>query len=353
MPTISVQPFAAYKPRYPDVKWEPLQETPIDDRGLAADPELKELLSAAAKVNHMTRSIGTEIHGVDLKNLTDRQKDELALLVARRGVVFFRDQKFTIHEQLALHRYFGPIHKHGFSAIPKAPGLEEVHVVYHDKTDPPAIYNGVSSKVELWHSDVSYELQPPGLTSLNILVGPEYGGDTMWSSGYGLYSSLSPGLQRYVEGLKAVHSGRDQAQGMVDAKRPVRRWPVDTIHPVVRVHPVTGWKSIYVDPVFTTHIADVPKSESLAILDYLYSQLSGNPELQVRFKWAPGSVAIWDNRIVTHSAIHDYWPATRHALRVITHGEKPMSVEEFEAQTGRKAKDRASDDPILARQTQG
>lgn len=183
------------------------------------------------------------------------------------------------------------------------------------------------SKLELWHSDVSYELQPPSTTSLKLLTGPEAGGDTLWSSSYALYSSLSPGLQIYLEGLRAVHSAVAQADGSRAAGLPVRREPIETVHPVVRVHPTTGWKSVYVNPGvyplsirnpipcltvhphtlyphisawnpgFTRRIADVPKAESDAILSFLFSQISENHDFQVRFKWQPNDVAIWDNRV--------------------------------------------------------
>ncbi|EIN10030.1 alpha-ketoglutarate-dependent sulfonate dioxygenase [Punctularia strigosozonata HHB-11173 SS5] len=329
--------YAQYKPTFPDVKWEPLGDIVVDDPAKRADPEKKALLSAATKVKTLTPVIGTEIEGIDLRQLTPTQKDELALLVAERGVVFLRDQEISIREQLDLARHFGPLHKHATTPIPKEPGLEEVHVVYNDasrRPDPSAF-----SKIELWHSDVSYELQPPAQTSLKVITGPEYGGDTLWSSGYALYSSLSPGFQKYLEGLTAVHSAVAQADGARAAGLPVRREPIESVHPVVRVHPATGWKSVYVNPGFTRRIVGLPKAESDAVLQFLFHQLAENPDFQVRFHWEPNSIAIWDNRVVTHSATFDFWPATRHALRATPHGEKPTSVAEYE-RDGKVAKDR-------------
>ena len=119
-------------------------------------------------------------------------------------------------------------------------------MVYNDslsRPDPAAF-----SRLELWHSDVTYELQPPSTTSLKLLTAPEVGGDTLWSSGYALYSSLSPGFQTYLEGLSALHSAVAQADGARAAGLPVRREPIESVHPVVRVHPATGWKSVYVNP---------------------------------------------------------------------------------------------------------
>ncbi|KAG6821326.1 hypothetical protein H0H93_000187 [Arthromyces matolae] len=328
------------QPTFPKVDWEPLTEVPVIERGLLADPSKRALRSAAQTVRNLTPAIGTEILGLDLRQLTDNQKDELALLIAERGVVFFRDQEIDIHQQLDLARHFGPLHRHATTPIPKN-GLEEVHVVYNDSSrrpDPSAF-----SKLELWHSDVTYEIQPPGPTSLKVITGPEVGGDTLWSSGYALYSSLSPGFQTYLEGLSALHSAVAQAEGSRAAGLHVRRKEIETVHPVVRVHPATGWKSIYVNPGFTRRIIGVPKAESDVILTFLFRQIAENPDFQVRFKWEPNSVAIWDNRIVTHSATFDFWPATRHALRATPHGEKPISVTEYERQTGKKAKDRQLD----------
>ncbi|TFY74096.1 hypothetical protein EWM64_g9916, partial [Hericium alpestre] len=189
--------WAQYKPTFPKVSWPPLGPIDVEDRALHADPAKRDLLSAASKVITLTPAIGTEIYGLDLRQLTDAQKDELALLAAERGVVFFRDQELNIHEQLDLARHYGPLHKHATTPVPKQPGLEEVHVVYNDASRRPD--TSAFSKLELWHSDVSYELQPPSTTSLKIYAGPETGGDTLWSSGYALYSSLSSGFQQYLE----------------------------------------------------------------------------------------------------------------------------------------------------------
>ncbi|KXN91629.1 Putative alpha-ketoglutarate-dependent sulfonate dioxygenase [Leucoagaricus sp. SymC.cos] len=318
-------PHAQFKPFFPNVNWDPLMEMDVEDRGLHADPSKKTLLGAATRVKNLTPVIGTELEGIDLRQLIPQQKDELALLVAERGVVFFRDQELDIHQQLDLARHFGRLHKHATTPIPKN-GLEEVHVVYNDasrRPDPSAF-----SKLELWHSDVTYEIQPPSMTSLKLLTGPEEGGDTLWSSGYALYSSLSPGLQKYLEELTALHSAVAQAEGARAAGLTVRRKEIETIHPVVRVHR------------FTRRIIGVPKAESDAILSFLFHQISENPDHQVRFKWEPNSIAIWDNRVVTHSATFDFWPATRHALRATPHGEKPLSVRDYEEKTGKVAKDR-------------
>jgi len=321
------------------VDWKPLQEIEVVDRGHEADPKKATLFSLASKVKHLTPAIGTELVGVDLRQLSDKAKDELALLAAERGVVFLRDQEINIKEQLELGRYLGPLHKHATTPVPKEPGLEEVHVVYNDSSHRPDVSG--FSKVELWHSDVTYEANPPGLTSLKLYTAPEVGGDTLWSSGYALYSSLSPAFQEYLSTLSALHSAVAQAQGARAAGTHVRRTEIETIHPVVRVHPVTGWKSVYVNPGFTRRIVDVPKPESDAILSFLFAQLTQNPDFQVRFRWERNSIALWDNRVVTHSATFDFFPAKRHALRVTPHAERPLSTDAYSKKFGKEPKDRA------------
>lgn len=168
---------------------------------------------------------------------------------------------------------------------------------------------------------------------------PEFGGDTLFSSGAALYSSLSPHYQKYLESLYAVHSGVEQAKGAVGAGQHVRRPPIQTLHPVVRVHPATGIKSVFVNAGFTRRIAGVSKAESDNTLNFLYHEFSSNPDFNTRFRWEQDDVAIWDNRVVNHSAMFDFWPERRHAVRVTPHGEKPLSVADYESQFGKPAKD--------------
>ena len=174
----------------------------------------------------------------------------------------FRNQDINIHEQLELGRHWGPLHKPARNPVPQEPGLEEVRGQSFEEEKPqkpimilptsPVVYEDSSKRLDStakrWHTDASYELQPPSTTSLKMLTCPESGGDTLWSSGYALYSSLSPGFQTYLESLSAVHSSTERAERARAAGSHVRREPIETVHPVVRVHPATGWKSVYVDP---------------------------------------------------------------------------------------------------------
>lgn len=139
--------------RFPDIVWEPLGEVPYHDKGLLGDPTFKNLLSSATDVFDYNPKIGTEVTGIDLANLTDAQKNDLARLIATRGVVFFRDQKnFGIQEQRALGKYFGELHKHATTAVPRQESLEDVHVVYTGEDSPDL--RAMFTPSFLWHSDV-------------------------------------------------------------------------------------------------------------------------------------------------------------------------------------------------------
>lgn len=151
----------------------------------------------------------------------------------------------------------------------------------------------------LTNSQVTYEIQPPSYTSLKLLTGPGRGGggDTLWASCYTAYDVLSPHMQKYLENLTALHSAEMQAADSRAADRTVRRQPVTTEHPLIRTHPVTGWKSLFFNPGFVTTIAGVPKAESEAIIRYLSEVIATTKEAHVRFQWQKNDVAFWDNRI--------------------------------------------------------
>ncbi|KAI9761046.1 MAG: hypothetical protein M4579_001309 [Chaenotheca gracillima] len=313
------------KPRFPVVHWPELKEVPYHDKGLQGDKDFKNLLGGASDVFDYNPKIGTEIHGVRLAHLTDAQKNDLARLIAERGVVFFRDQDdFDIDAQRELGAYFGTLHKHATTSVPKREGLEDVHVVYTDEktTDQRAMF----TPTFLWHSDVTYEMQPPSYTSLKVLTGPPRGGggDTLWASQYAAYDALSPYMQKYLESLTALHSAEMQAQGSQAAGRPVRRDPVVNEHPLIRTNPVTGWKSLFFNPGFVTKIVGIPKTESDAIIRYLMEVISTTQELHCRFQWNKNDVAFWDNRSTNHSASYGFAPHRRHAVRVCCQGERPV-----------------------------
>ncbi|MCJ1362561.1 hypothetical protein MMC16_001665 [Acarospora aff. strigata] len=311
-------------PSFPNVHWEPLVEVPYRDKGLNGHPQFRNLLQSATDIFDYNPKIGTEIHGVNLAKLTDAQANDLARLIATRGVVFFRNQVgFDIEAQRKLGQYLGTLHKHATTSVPRKPGLEDVHVVYTDGTskDQRAFF----TPTFLWHSDVTYEIQPPSYTSLKLLSGPPRGGggDTLWASQYAAYDSLSPSMQKYLEGLTALHSAEMQAEGSRALGRPVRRDPIITEHPLIRTHPVTGWKSLFFNTGFVTKIVGIPRTESDAIIRFLNEVIATTQELHVRFQWGKNDVAFWDNRICNHSASYGFAPHRRHAVRVACHAERP------------------------------
>ena len=284
-------------PYFPDVKWPALKEVPYIEKGVFGDPNFKHLLSSATDVWDYTPKIGTEVSGIDLANITDAQKQDLARLISVRGVVFFRDQtNLTIDKQRELSSFFGELHAHATTSTPRAPGHDNVHVVF---TEGSKDMRAKFAPTFLWHSDVTYEMQPPSYTSLKLLAGPGRGGggDTLWVSQYAAYDVLSAPMQRYLESLTALHSAKMQAQGSRDSGRTVRRDPVVTEHPLVRTHPVTGWKSLFFNPGFITGIVGVPKLESDGIIHFLTEVISTTQEGIVRFQWGKNDVAFWDNRI--------------------------------------------------------
>ncbi|KAL8807959.1 MAG: hypothetical protein Q9182_000425 [Xanthomendoza sp. 2 TL-2023] len=313
------------RPCFPDVHWEPLNEVPYHDKGIYGDRDFRNLLQSATDIFDYNPKIGTEIHGVNLATLTDAQKNDLARLISIRGVVFFRNQTdLDIDAQRQLGAYFGKLHKHATTAVPRRAGLEDVHVVFTngDAKDQRAVF----SPTFLWHSDVTYEIQPPSYTSLKLISGPPRGGggDTLWSSQYAAYDLLSAPMQKYLESLSALHSAQIQADGSHAAGRAVRRDPITTKHPLIRTHPVTEWKSLFFNPGFVTSIVGIPKAESDAIIAYLNEIISTTQEIHVRYQWQKDDVAFWDNRICNHSASYGFTGHRRHAVRVASQAERPV-----------------------------
>ena len=178
-----------------------------------------------------------------------------------------------------------------------------------------------------------------GFTSLKIVTAPSNGGDTIWANAQALLSTFSPNFVQYLEGLTAFHSSDHQKQRALDAGTYIRRPQTDCIHPMVRVHPVTGIKGLYVNPSYTRRIVGVPQHESDSILNMIWTQIAASPDLQVRVHWDTDTIVYWDNRLCYHTATGDYYPERRHGLRATPRAERPMSVAEYEKKSGKKAKD--------------
>jgi alpha-ketoglutarate-dependent taurine dioxygenase len=267
-------------------------------------------------LDKLTPVIGAEINGVDLSEpLSNRQLDELHRALAENLVIFFRDQTLTPQQHLAFGRLFGDLHVH--PAAPHEEGMPELMTIYADKDSPRA--NG-----EGWHTDVSCDPEPPMGTILYIKRCPPKGGDTLFASMYAAYEALSERMRTYLSGLTAIHDGEHVYRGLFDNHGQAERATYPRAeHPVVRTHPVTGKKALFVNRGFTTRILGIPIDESDAILRYLYEHME-NPLFQCRFRWQPSSIAFWDNRCTQHRAMWDYWPHTRSGSRVTVKGDKPV-----------------------------
>ena len=297
------------------------------DHGKDADPAFPNLLPQGSKIENITSSIGAEVWGTQLSTLSDAGKDELALLVAQKKVVAFRDQDFAslpIEKALEFGRYFGRLHIHPASGAPA--GYPEVHLVHRGADDQTAraFFDSRTNSIA-WHSDVTYEQQPPGTTFLYALDVPTAGGDTLFVNQAKAYERLSPAFRERLLGLKAVHSGYEQAESALAKGGVVRREPVSSIHPVIRTHPVTGEKAIYVNPQFTRYIIGFKQEESQYLLKFLYDHIAFSQDLQCRVKWAPGTVVVWDNRVTAHSAQIDWENGERrHIARITPQAEQPV-----------------------------
>jgi len=309
-------------------KFAPLELFEHVDPGTRADPKKPHLLNPNTTTRNISPYIGTEISGVQLSELTKEGLDELALFAAERKVLIFRDQDFKDigpDRQIELAKHFGPIQRHPTSGNVK--GYPEFHVVYRDAAhDRFKEYSGSNRASNVgWHSDISYEKQPPGTTLFFILDQPEDGGgDTLFLSQVEAYNRLSPEFKKRLEGLRALHSAVHQAEFSRKRNGPVRRDPVENEHPVVRVHPVTGEKALYVNPGFTRRIVGYKDEESEYLLKFLYDHISKGSDFQIRARYEPGTVVVWDNRVTAHSATPDFSPTfRRHAVRLTPQAEPP------------------------------
>jgi len=254
----------------------------------------------------VTPRIGAEVDGLTLANpLSNRQVEELHQALAEHQVLFFRDQPLDVESHKALGRYFGEGH----------PEILPIH----------ADANSKRIAGEYWHSDVSCDEEPPLGSILYLHTVPPVGGDTLFASQYAAYDALSSRMKTYLEGLTATHSGDHvyRATNVLVGRDDRGKVFPKASHPVIRTHPVTKRKALFVDQGFTTHIDGLPKEESRAVLNYLFEHCT-RPEFQVRFRWQPHSVAFWDNRSVQHMALWDYYPHVRSGRRVTIKGDRPF-----------------------------
>ena len=275
------------------------------------------MASSALSIHPLTPAIGAEIHGVDLSQSIDQSVfHALRDAFTSHQVIFFRDQDISIERQVAFGRMFGELAIH-----PNDPGLAghpEVMIIHAD---------GASKRVagERWHSDVSCDPEPPMGSILHLHTVPASGGDTLFSSMYAAHDALSTSMQAWLATLEAEHDGAPyyrSVNAIIGRDDGGRSYP-KAVHPVIRTHPVSGRKAIFVNEMFTTRIVGLARDESDAVLGFLFRHAQ-RTEFQCRFRWAPHSIAFWDNRCTQHMAIWDYFPATRSGYRVTVKGERPV-----------------------------
>jgi taurine dioxygenase len=270
---------------------------------------------SALSVRRLTPSIGAEIEGIDLSApLTDGQFRQIRDALLEHLVIFFRDQKLTPDQHKALGRRFGRLHIHP-APLGVLDGHPEIVVIKADEG---------SRRIagDQWHSDVSCDAEPPMGSILHIAEVPPIGGDTLFASMYAAYEALSDPMRRFLGGLTAIHDGARNYEGRQAAPERSAGFP-HAEHPVIRTHPETGRKALFVNRMFTTRLVRLEKRESDAILEMLFKHIE-NPEFQCRFRWQPNSIAFWDNRSTQHLALWDYFPHRRYGHRVTIAGDKPF-----------------------------
>lgn len=272
--------------------------------------------NSGIEITPLTGHIGAEIHGVDLRTpLDDETFETLHGALLEHLVIFFREQAITPDQHVAFGRCFGDLHIHPSApCVDNRPELMKIHV---DATSPFA-------EGSTWHTDVSSDEEPPMASILHLTEVPKVGGDTLFASMYAAYDALSPAMQNMLQPLVALHTsdvhvGRYEqiGGGLRRDKHPQAE------HPVIRTHPETGRKLIYVNEPFTQHIVGMHKAESDALLKFLFAH-NANPQFQCRFKWERNSIAMWDNRAAQHHATWDYYPETRSGIRVTVKGDRPF-----------------------------
>ena len=261
------------------------------------------------------------VSGVSLADVArdDALYARIHRLALRHQVLFFRGQRIEARDFQAFARCFGTVLGH--PAYPIVAGTEDVQILESTPEAP--------TKIEEWHSDMTFSATPPTFTLLHGQIIPEFGGDTLWASAVAAHDALSAPLRRMLGNLRAVHDfrhgfkeslaepgGEERLAGAVAANPPVS-------HPVIRTHPETGAKAIYVNPLFTTHIEGLAGAESRELLKFLYGH-QVTPEFTVRLSWAPHTAVIWDNRSVLHKPVNDFFPQHRKLHRVTIAGDRPQ-----------------------------
>jgi alpha-ketoglutarate-dependent taurine dioxygenase len=283
------------------------------------------MTSTALDLDRLGPGFGADVRGVDLATADDATIVAVRQALTEHKVLFFSRQQLDPDSQVALGNRMGRL----TVSHPVVPGLDETHAEIY------ALDSADEGFADVWHTDVTFVKRPPLGSILRAVTLPPRGGDTNWADLELAFSSLSEPVRRLAEQLTAVHDGtrefgyylaqRRHGEGSLwEGERYRRLEPVE--HPVVRVHPETRRKSLFVNPGFTSHIVGVSEAESRYLLDVFYAHIT-KPEHVIRHRWRPGDVAMWDNRATTHYANRDYGDARRVMHRVTLRGDEPVGVE--------------------------
>ncbi|MFM7120627.1 MAG: TauD/TfdA dioxygenase family protein [Gammaproteobacteria bacterium] len=272
------------------------------------------------QVRRAAGALGAFIEGV---SLADAGRDAALFAAVRAAliehqVLFVRDQQISPDAFQTFARRFGAVEPHpAYDVVPEAPDVQ----ILESTPERP-------SKIELWHTDMTFRPAPPSITLLHGRIIPPFGGDTLWASTTAAYQALAAPMRQMLDGLMAVHDfrhgfqeslaepgGAERLAPAIAANPPVR-------HPVVVTHPESGRRGLYVNRLFTTRIEGFRRHESEAVLEFLYRHLVQD-EFTVRLGWTPGTVAIWDNRSTQHKPVNDFWGQHRKMHRVTIVGTPP------------------------------
>ena len=275
------------------------------------------------KVTPVTPMLGAEIANIDLSQpLTSAQADALYDCLIAHSVIFFRDQSVPPAQHMALAESFGtvddphPVYAH-------VDGYDSIMVLANDANNPP--------DTDGWHTDVTYHADPPFASLLVARDLPPCGGDTLWASMYAAWESLPQAMQQWLPELRAVHDMGDFRNNFTVGEKTTDKLDNamltfgQAIHDVVKTHPVSGKRYLYVNEGFTNHIVGMTTRESRRLLNFLFDHIN-RPEHQVRFSWRPGSVAMWDNRCTQHYAVADYLPHYRCMHRITIVADRRSST---------------------------
>lgn len=267
----------------------------------------------------VANALGAEVNGIDLReNISEKRFGELREALVRYQVLFFRDQVIESAHQKALADRFGPLQTH--PAYATVEGFPEITILESTPERP--------TKIEKWHTDMTFRAHPPQATMLRSRIIPEVGGDTMWSSMTAAYRGLSVEMQAFLLGLSAVHDfshGFRESLAEAGGKEHLAQAVADNPplqHPVIRTHPESGEKLIFVNELFTTHICGLTSNESDYLLTFLFQHIQTD-EYCCRFRWSNNALVLWDNRSTQHKPVNDYFPAHRRMERITIDGDQP------------------------------